>query len=310
VPVVVLHWGDPDTTIRCLQSLGKASWPGRRTVLVIDNTARLDDAVLQVEPRLEIEVHRPACNLGFSAGSTFGLSLAMERGADFVLLLNNDVVVDPSFLDHLLRAMRGARDAGLLSPQIVAMERPDRAWYRGGKFSLWCGIPVQGHRQPLEDVRRPPREVDYATGCAMLVRPAVIHRVGSFDARFFAYCEDVDLSVRARRAGFRVLFVPASLVYHEASREPDRVSLRIYYSTRNLFEVMRKHGAWYNWASFAAHFLVRWLGFFAALAVVRRQPRHAMALALGMADFARGRLGESAWAADARAVSPAPTAPR
>jgi GT2 family glycosyltransferase len=303
VPVVVLHWGNPDTTVRCLQSLGKACWPGRRTVLVIDNTGQLDAALLETAAPLEIEVHRAASNLGFSAGCTFGLSAAIARGADSVLLLNNDVVVDPGFLAPLLRAMEEAEDAGLLSPQIMAMEHPDRAWYRGGTFSLWSGIPVQGYRQRPEHASHPPREVDYATGCAMLVRPALIRRVGSFDPRFFAYCEDLDLSVRARRAGFRILFVPGSRVYHETIGEPDRVSLRIYYSTRNLIEVMRKHGAWYNWASFSANFLVRWVGFFALLAVVRGQPRHAVAVLRGMTDFARGRLGQSAWAADTRAAT-------
>jgi GT2 family glycosyltransferase len=279
-------------------------------VLVIDNTGRLDAAAVQVVASLEIELHRPARNLGFSAGSTLGLSLAIARGADFALLLNNDVVVEPTFLDHLVDAMDRIPDAGLVSPQIIAMERPERAWYRGGKFSLWTGIPVQGHRRRLEDVTRPPRDVDYATGCAMLVRPAVIQRIGSFDPRFLAYCEDLDLSMRARGGGFRILFVPASVVHHEINREPDRAALRIYYSTRNLIEVMRKHGAWYNWASFAPNFLIRWVGFFAVLAVMRGTPRDVLAIVRGVADSARGRLGESPWAADAREARSAPVVPR
>ena len=87
----------------------------------------------------------------------------------------------------------------------------------------------------------------------MLIRPAVIQRVGPFDREFFAYCEDLDLSVRARRAGFRVFFVPTSLVYHDVSDEPRRAALRIYYSTRNLIEVMRKHAPWYKWFSFGVN---------------------------------------------------------
>jgi len=96
--------------------------------------------------------------------------------------------------------------------------------------------------------------VDYATGCAMLVHPALMQRVGSFDVEFFAYCEDLDLSIRARRAGYRILFVPESLVYHDVSDEPRRAALRIYYSTRNLIEVVRKHAPWYAWVSFGANF--------------------------------------------------------
>jgi GT2 family glycosyltransferase len=270
-------------------------------VLVIDNAGRLDEAEAKDAAPLAVEIHRPERNLGFSDGCTFGISLAMERGADLVLLLNNDVVVDPLFLDPLLNAMNAGSDVGLLSPQVVLMGSPDKAWYRGGKFSLWSGIPIQGQGRRMVDRSCPPREVDYATGCAMLLRTALIRRVGSFDPRFFVYCEDVDLSMRVRQAGFRILFVPASVVYHEVTCAPDRLSLAIYYSTRNLIEVMRKHAPWYTWVSFSANFLVRWLGFFTALALVRGQPRYLTALIRGLADFARGKLGENSQVHDARA---------
>lgn len=301
VAVVILHWGAADITARCLRSLGAVAWPGRSTVLVVDNTTRLDDEVAARAAPLPVQILRPERNLGFAEGCAQGMAVAIERGADFVLLLNNDVVVDPGFLGPLVRAMNQGSDTGLASPQIVHLDRPDEAWYQGGRFSLWSGIPVQGHRQRVMSLACPPRDVDYATGCAMLVRPAVMQRVGSFDADLFAYCEDLDLSIRARRAGFRVLFVPGSLVYHDVSDEPQRAALRIYYSTRNLIEVMRKHAPWYAWFSFGANFMARWFGFFVVLALIRGQPRYLTALVRGLIDFARRRFGPSPGVDDARA---------
>jgi GT2 family glycosyltransferase len=291
VAVVILHWGAPAITVRCLESLGAAAWPGPTTVFVVDNTTALDEAVAARAAPLPVRVLRPPRNLGFAGGCTLGMSAALEQGADFVLLLNNDAVADPDFAGPLVRAASRHADVGLLSPQIVHLNRPREAWYQGGTFSPWAGIPRQGHRRRVLARDHPPREVDYATGCAMLIRPAVIRRVGPFDGALFAYCEDLDLSLRARRAGFRVLFVPGSLVYHDVSDEPDRTALRIYYSTRNLLEVMRKHAPWYAWFTFSANFLARWIGFFVALAVVRGRPRDVTALARGMLDFARRRLG-------------------
>ena len=299
--VVILHWGAPATTARCLRSLREASWPGRPTVLIVDNSGCLDEDSAEAARPLSVEIIRLERNLGFCDGCTLGMTLAMEKGADWVLLLNNDVVVAPNFIDPLLTAARGIEDAGLLSPQILHLDRPETAWYRGGAFSLWTGIPVQGHRRRAVPVDRPLQDVDYATGCAMLIRLDVIRRIGSFDAQFFAYCEDLDLSIRARQAGFRVLFVPESVVYHDAADEPHRGSLRVYYSTRNLLEVMRKHAEWYRWFTFGANFFVRWVGFFAILALVRGQPRQLMALAKGMMDFSRRRFGQSGWVDDARA---------
>jgi GT2 family glycosyltransferase len=293
VAVVILHWGATETTLRCLQSLQAAEWPGRRTVLVIDNTGRLDVDDIKLAAPLEIQLQRPQRNLGFCDGCNLGISLALQAGADFILLLNNDAVVAPFFLGPLLSAASQVSDAGLLCPLIMQMTDPAKVWYQGGQFSLWSGIPIQGSRRSPINTAWPPREVDYATGCAMLIRPALIRSVGSFDPRFFAYCEDLDLSIRARQAGFRVLVVPASVVYHDVTDEPGRTSLSIYYSTRNLIEVMRKHAAWYQWFSFGVNFLLRWLGFFAALGLVRGQPRYLTALLCGMTDFVRRRLGKS-----------------
>ena len=291
VVVVILHWGATEMTVRCLQSLRAAAWPGRGTVFVVDNATALDEEVAAGAAPLDVRILRPRRNLGFAEGCTLGMSSALDNGADFVLLLNNDAVADPDFLGPLVRAASEHADAGLVSPQIVHLDRPHEAWYQGGTFSLWTGIPVQGHRRPVLVGAHPPREVDYATGCTMLIRPAVIQRVGPFDREFFAYCEDLDLSIRARRAGFRVFFVPTSLVYHDVSDEPHRAALRIYYSTRNLIEVMRRHAPWYKWFSFGVNFVPRWVGFFVVLAVVRGQPRYLTALARGMLDFARRRFG-------------------
>jgi GT2 family glycosyltransferase len=308
VAVVILHWGATETTARCLRSLADASWPGRGTVFIVDNTQRLDERTAARAAPLEVEIVRPERNLGFCDGCTAGLTIAVERGADFVLLLNNDVVVDPHFLGPLVSAGTRVTDAGLLSPQIMHLGQAEKAWYRGGQFSLWSGIPAQGHGQRSIPSDAPPREVDYATGCAMLVRPALLQRIGSFDGRFFAYCEDLDFSIRARRAGLRVLVVPASIVYHDVTNEDDRASLRVYYSTRNLIEVMRKHAAWYHWPSFTMSFLLRWIGFYAVLAVMRGQPRSLLALWRGVADSARSRLGQSPWIDDTRAERPPPAA--
>ncbi len=210
VAAVILHWGPVEVTARCLQSLREASFPGRRTVILIDNTCCLDRSLAGSVAPLEIEVHRPDRNLGFAKGCAWGISLALKHGADFILLLNNDVIVEPLFLDALLKAAAEWPAAGLLCPRIVSLADPPRPWYMGGTFSLWSGIPVQARSRWGADIRGYPREVDYATGCVVLITPAVIHAVGSFDPQFFAYCEDLDLSLRARQAGFTILFVPES----------------------------------------------------------------------------------------------------
>ena len=293
IAAIILHWGPVEVTARCLRSLARASFSGRQTIFLIDNTGRLDQSLAASVAPLEIQVYRSDRNLGFAEGCAWGISLALEQADDFILLLNNDVVVEPLFLDALLRAAGQWPEAGVLCPRIASMGNARTLWYAGGTFSLWSGIPTQQRRsRRAEPICEWPREVDYATGCTMLIKPAAVRAVGSFEPRVFMYCEDLDFSLRVRRAGFKILFVPASLVHHAVSDETNRESLRIYYSTRNLLEVMRRHAAWYQWATFVVNFAVRWLGFFALLACVRRRPQIVGAFAAGAVDFARRRLGE------------------
>ena len=244
-------------------------------------------------PRSPVEILRPPGNLGFAEGCDWGIAAALDAGVDYVFLLNNDAVVSRHCLDILVSVARSTPRAGILSPQIAFQEAADRVWYRGGEFSLWGRGPRHtGWRQRVE-TDRPPADVDYATGCAMLIDPAVIRTVGAFDARLFAYCEDVDFSLRARRAGFRALVVPAALVHHATTYTDRRRAQRVYYSIRNLLEVMRKHARWYHWISFAPAFAVRWVGFFMLLACRHRQWGLARAVGRGLLDGVRGRLGET-----------------
>jgi hypothetical protein len=126
----------------------------------------------------------------------------------------------------------------------------------------------------------------------MLIDPAVIRTAGTFDPRFFAYIEDLDLSLRARQARFGIMVVPASVIWHVSVYDEHRARLRLYYSTRNILEVVRKHARWIQWVSFIPTFLIYWVGFYVALAAARRQPRLVGALVLGVVDFIRRRFGE------------------
>jgi GT2 family glycosyltransferase len=297
VGTVVLHWGARAATEACLESLRAAAYPAVR-VFLVDNARCLDDATAQRAAPLPVEILRPPRNLGFAEGCDWGIAAALEAGADYVFLLNNDAVVSPQCLATLVSVARSTSRAGILSPQIAFQEATDRVWYRGGEFSLWGRGPRHtGWRERVE-TDRPPADVDYATGCAMLIDSAVIRAVGAFDARLFAYCEDVEFSLRARRAGFRALVVPAALVHHATLYTDRRRAQRVYYSIRNLLEVMRKHARWYHWISFVPAFAVQWVGFFLLLACRQRQWGLARAVGRGLLDGVQGRLGErSTWAA-------------
>jgi len=260
-------------------------------VFLVDNARSLDSTTAELAAPLAIDILRPTRNLGFAEGCGWGIAAALDAGVDYIFLLNNDAVVSRDCLEILVSAAKSTPGAGILSPQIAFQEAVDLVWYGGGEFSLWGRGPRHTDWRQRVDLDRPPGDVDYATGCAMLIDPAVIHSVGAFDTRLFAYCEDVDFSLRARRAGFRVLVVPAALVHHGTTYADQRRSHRVYYSIRNLLEVMRKHARWYHWIGFVPAFAVQWVGFFLLLACWRRQWGVIPAVGRGLLDGVRGRLG-------------------
>jgi GT2 family glycosyltransferase len=233
--VVVLNWNRRDDLLECLHSL-RHSLYSPLEIIVVDNASSdgSPDAVRATFPDILL-LHSPT-NIGLSANN-LGIRAALDNGADYVLLLNNDTYVTPECLPHLVEAAETHRDAGILSPRICYYSHPAVIWYDGGVLRTGPGLWETSHlnqRTLASETPDQPRHVDYISGCAMLLRRRVIEAIGGIDERFFGYWEDVDLSLRARRAGFPLLHVPIALVYHKVSVSFGGGSLpSLYYQTRN-----------------------------------------------------------------------------
>ncbi len=218
IAVIVLNWNGRAMTLDCLESLDQVR-TARVLRIVVDN-ASTDGSVEEIRSRYgnRVSVLVNEENLGFSRGNNIGIRYALERGAQFVLLLNNDTVVAPDFLDHLVAPMAAEATVGITGPKIYYYTPRDRIWFAGGEIFLargtarHIGIRERDHGQ--FDRRR---EVDYVTGCALMARREVFDTIGALDASYRAYFEDADFCMRARRAGFRVEYVPEAKVWHRIS---------------------------------------------------------------------------------------------
>ena len=210
---VVLSWNRRDDTLACLESLR-----GIETVCV-DNGSTDGSAEAVAESFPEVELIRHGENLGYAAGNNAGIRLALERGADWVWLVNNDAVVDAGAAAALEEAARVRPDAGVLACKVYFAEPPDLLWYAGGRFNLLLGYSGRqdGYGQRDDGRFDALRDVERATGAAMAISRAAIERAGLLDEDLFAYVEDVEWCLRIRRAGFAVVFVPGARVWHRVS---------------------------------------------------------------------------------------------
>ena len=228
--LVTLSWNRKEDTLACLGSVLAMDPPPSHLILV-DNasTDGTPQAVAERFPQVQLLINSD--NLGFAAGINVGLRAALDRGAGYVLLINNDTLLAPDLLAALLAVAEEDPQVGIVAPKIYYDDPPNRVWYAGIMRRRWLpglAFPGYGRRDAPRYDRR--RDVDYVTGCGLLVRAGVLRHVGLFDEiTFFMYHEDLGFSERVRRAGYRIVYAPQAHMWHKESASTAPLSPRKWY---------------------------------------------------------------------------------
>ena len=292
VAAVVLNWNGRADTERCLASLLAPDGPGR--VVVVDNGSRGGEAdAIRAAHAGDARVVVAALprNRGFAGGVNEGVARALAAGAGEVLLLNNDAVLEAGALPALRAALAAEPAAAAAAPLVLLDDGSGRAWFAGGEVAPAFGqVRHPGHGRRAEEIPAGTRPVGFLSFCAVLLRRAAWEEVGPLDEEFFAYGEDADWCLRARRAGRRLLFVPGARARHRASASAGlRSPLQYYLLTRSRVLLARRH------AGAAARALVFWPWMLLVRGphdllkgLLTRGPAAAGAVARGVRDGARG----------------------
>jgi hypothetical protein len=289
VGIVVLNWNGAEDTVRCLASLRRLTYPDYQ-VLVVDNGST-DDSVARIRQAFpEVEILETGANLGYSGGNNVGIARALEQGAAYVLVLNNDTRVEPGFLTELVEVARrtGADVVGALVKDLE------------GRRVLFSGARLPGLLYRAARVGEVPASrwwpTDAVNGSAMLLsRPFLEERrerFGQFlDASLFLYCEEVELALWCKAKGRRSVMAGRAVVFHEVGGSSDAWGpIPFYYLTRNRILLARKKlqppGRWLHLALYPCLRLLR-AGYYA----LRGRRELARAILLGLRDGLRGVSG-------------------
>ena len=252
-----MSWNAKDDLFECLQSLRSASTrPGTVIVTVADNDSRDGSPELVEADFPEVTLLRTGANLGFSGGNNRVLE-TLET--PYVLLLNSDATVEPGGLDTLVDFADAHPDAGIIAPKVI---NPDGSiqfscrrypTFAAGMFrNVYLGKLFPGNR-PASDYlmqdfdHATVRDVDWVSGCAMMLRRDLLKRIGNLDDEtFFMYCEDMDICLRAHEVGSRVVYFPGTTVTHAIGKSSDRAADRmIWEHSRSMWKFYRKHRAFF-----------------------------------------------------------------
>jgi len=236
---VVLNYRNFSDTIECVRSVEKIDYPNYRVVIVDNGSDNESETVLaETFPRhMVIQAGR---NGGYAAGNNVGIRRAIEDGADFFLILNNDTVVAPDFLSELVNHALENPEVGLLGPLILQSDgtvydpcvrrRPrlrDILWYMG--VGHWFGATTDRHQLAASERERSlgtPREVDVISGACMLLRASLVEEIGLLDENTFLFAEEFILHEKIRGTRYKTVMVPRSRIVHKAGRSVKTVGAR------------------------------------------------------------------------------------
>jgi GT2 family glycosyltransferase len=216
VSVVMLNWNGLVLLPGCLDSLRHCGEP--LELIVVDNGST-DGSLEYLRSQPDVVLIANATNTGYAPGNNAGIARARS---EFVLLLNNDTRVAPGFLEPLLAVLRAMPEVAACQPKLLTYDQPPLI-DAYGSYLTGTGFLYHRHYRKPDPPREPPFEIFAAKGAAVLIRAAALRRVGDFDADFFAYMEDSDLSWRIWLAGWRILCVPDSVVFHQSGATASRL---------------------------------------------------------------------------------------
>ena len=252
VYILIANWNGKSITLECLESIRRITYRPFRT-LVIDNASSdgSPQAIRRAYP--EVEVLVLDSNRRYAGAMNAGMHLALAHEARYVLVMNNDVIVDPGLLSALAGVVEKDPTVGLVAPKILYHASPSQIWYAGGAVSYWTGtmwhLGIRDHDRGQHDM---PGPTEYATGCCVLATRELIERVGMLDESYHIYAEDADWSLRARRSGFGVFYQPDAVLWHRVSVSAGG-NLSVFKLKNKFLGNLRffsRYAAWYHWMVF------------------------------------------------------------
>lgn len=291
VSIVILNWNGWKDTLECLESLFQIDYRNYN-VIIVDNGST-DDSLEKIREYFDavfsdsagsLNVKEDKClklieieeenvnswnklgdisnlafliknkvNHGFAKGSNIGIKFALNLNPDYVLLLNNDTVVEKNFLSRLIEEAEKNQDIGIIGPVNYFYDKPDEIQFLSATINFNRGtITLHLDKNLLSQGLV---ETDYVQGSCFMIRTEVIYSIGLLNSAYFCYWEETDYCVRARRAGFRVVCCTSSSIWHKIGRSSlNMPGFTVYYLTRNKFLFMRAHAR--NFYKFLLYFFL------------------------------------------------------
>ena len=244
VYIIILNYNSYEETIRCLKSVKDIEYDNFR-VIVVDNNSK-DDSVEALGNYVSDYVFLiNESNLGYAKGNNVGIEYALNHGAEYLCILNNDVEVERDFLSKLINYLEANMDVGIAGPCICDFQRRDRIQSMGASINLYTGL-AQGKMKNVQydKVAQSFVDVDYLGGACFVIKRKVIEDIGTIPEMYFLFFEETEFCLKAKRKGYKLICLKESKVYHKRSATISKYKgLSYYYLNKNRIVFMRRNAS-------------------------------------------------------------------
>ncbi len=289
--ILVLNNHDYEDTLDCLSSLYKNDYKNIKVIL-LDNVSSRDMTEVITKKYPQVQIIPLTENLGYAGNNNIGIKVALEQGADWVLILNDDTVLDQMCLSSLIQAGELDHEIGVMGPMVYHFNEPQMIQSAGGMLGKYWKSSHLGQNENDHGQFPSIHIVNWISGCALLVRRTVIEQVGMLDPDYFLYWEDVDWCVRASQSGWKIVHVPQAKIWHKGvQRDYQPAPFVTYYVTRNhLFLLSKNKASLDSWVHIIFQ-IIRSLVTWTTKRRWRSKREHRNAMWWGLVDFIQHRLG-------------------
>lgn len=256
VSLIILNWNQKDITLECLKSVHKITYPNYQ-IIIVDNGSE-DNSVSAIKNSFpEIKVIDNKSNLGVAGGRNVGIEYARQNNPDYLLLLDNDTIVNKDFITEMVNVAENDHQVGILTGKIYFYSHPNKIWSAGGSLSLYrCNFSLIGYGEMDVGQYDTVKDVDHVTGSCLMIRNKVIDKIGVLDNNFNPYFgEDTDWCLRTKKEGYKITYVPKAKLWHHVIIKTTVNNKYWYLKGRNLLLFMRKHAQAHHWVVFSFFFV-------------------------------------------------------
>lgn len=224
ISLIIVHYGKIETTLKCLSSLARVE--NLSNIIIVNNSQTSIEKTIKIKFK-QVMVINNHKNLGYAAALNKGIKFVLKNNPQFILIINNDVIVGKDFPKNLLTFAK-KHQLDIVCPKIL--DQHGRVWFDGGEIDK--NRFTAGHKKG---------KTDFLSGCCLLIKKKVFDKIGFFDEQYFMYYEDADFCLRAKKAGFKLGLAHKAVVFHHIKKTKKGEKLMEYYLARNHLLFLKKH---------------------------------------------------------------------